>query len=181
MQQATDQSIRNDHWGILLYIDRCDPPTPWARFGLLSKKVLHWLSVRVDTNNLGLEISVSCDGQAIDLGARGCRQPQACPRILVLSLHNSQYNTAIHTRRMASVRTPKNRMLESPGISQSRQVGLFDTMGRMLAMSCLASGTKTRVECWRLGLTLLFYNDWIESEGLSNQYQGYGVLCVVQN
>ena len=42
---------------------------------------------------MGPEISVSCDGQANDLGARGCRHPQACPRVLVLSLHDSQYNT----------------------------------------------------------------------------------------
>jgi hypothetical protein len=62
-------------------------------------------------------------------------------------------------------------MLESPGISRSHQVGPFDRMGWILAMSCLASGMKTRVEYWRLGLTPLFYNDWIKSEGLSNQYQ----------
>jgi hypothetical protein len=170
-QQATDQNIRNDHLGILRYIHRCDPLTPWARFGLLSKKVLCRPSVGVDTNNLGPEISASYDSQANDLGARGCRHPQACPQVLVLSLCDSQYNTATRTRRMALVRTPKNRMLESPRISQSHQVGLFDMMGWILATSCLASGAKTRVECWRLGLTFLFYNGWIESEGLSNHWQ----------
>ena len=67
-QQATDQNIRNDHSGILRYIPRCDPLTPWAQFGLPSKVVLRWSSIRVDTNNLGPKISVSCNDQANDLG-----------------------------------------------------------------------------------------------------------------
>ena len=48
---------------------------------------------------------------------------------------------------MALARSPKDRMLESPGISQSVLEGLFDTVGWILAMSCLASGTKASVEC----------------------------------
>jgi len=108
MQQATHQNIRNDHSGIPRYIDRCDLLTPWAQFGLLSKKILRWSSVRVDTNNLGPEIPVSCDGQANDLGACGCRHhPQACPRVEAFAIANT---TLQRTRRMASVQTPKNRM-----------------------------------------------------------------------
>ena len=88
------------------------------------------------------------------------------PSSLVLSLRDSQYKNK-HTRRRASVRTPKDRMLESPGIFQSDPGGQFDTMEWTLAMSCLASGTKTSVEYWRLGPTRtpLFNNDWLESEG----------------
>ena len=58
-------------------------------------------------------------------------------------------------------------MTISPGTSQSGRVGPFDKMVWLLTVGCLASGTKTGVECCRLVLTPSFYSDWFESKGIA--------------
>jgi hypothetical protein len=84
----------------------------------------------VDTDNLGPEISVPCEVQANDLGARGCCHPQACPRVLVLSLRDSEYNNNPYQKNGFSSNSEKwnVRISRDFSISSSRTLR-YDGMG----------------------------------------------------
>ena len=79
---------------------------------------------------MGLDISVSCEVQANDLGARGCCHPQACPRVLVLSLRDSEYNNHPYQKNGFSSNSKKSnvRISRDFSISSSRTLR-YDGMG----------------------------------------------------